>query len=318
MRDRLAGSLLLAGVALVGAALVTLLPPGRAGATTAPAARVLPAPALAAPVPALAAAPVLAAVPVLAAAPVAAAPVAAAPVAPTRPAGPAGPATPSPTPSGSVSVNVNGISKPSTSIVILLALTVLSVAPALLLLCTSFTKVFVVLSITRNAIGLTSVPPNQVIAGLALFISLFIMAPVLTEMNRLGVQPYLKGEKSQTQAFNDGVVPLRTFMVRHTRPDEIALLTKVANQPLPKTPQAVPLSTLVPAFALSELRAALIIGFAIYVPFLVIDMVVSASLMSLGMMMLPPITVSLPFKLLLFVLANGWGLVITALVASYH
>jgi flagellar biosynthetic protein FliP len=217
-----------------------------------------------------------------------------------------------------VSVNVNGISKPSTSIVILLALTVLSVAPALLLLCTAFTKVFVVLSITRNALGLTSVPPNQLIAGLALFISLFIMAPVLTEMNKLGVQPYLKGQKSQAQAFNDGVVPLRTFMLRHTRPDEIALLTKVANQPLPKTPQTVPLSTLVPAFALSELRAALIIGFAIYVPFLVIDMVVSASLMSLGMMMLPPITVSLPFKLLLFVLANGWGLVVTALVASYH
>jgi flagellar biosynthetic protein FliP len=238
--------------------------------------------------------------------------------APAPPSGPAGPRTPTPTPSGSVSVNVNGINKPSTPIVILIGLTVLSVAPALLLLCTSFTKVFVVLSITRNALGLTSVPPNQVIAGLALFISLFIMSPVFTEMNKLGVQPYLKGEKSQAQAFNDGVAPLHTFMLKHTRPDELALLTKVANQPLPKNPASVSLSTLVPAFALSELRAALIIGFAIYVPFLVIDMVVSASLMSLGMMMLPPITVSLPFKLLLFVLADGWGLVVTALVASYH
>jgi flagellar biosynthetic protein FliP len=236
-----------------------------------------------------------------------------APADPTPPAGPAGPAE------GTVSVNVGGTSgKPGSSIVILIALTVLSVAPALLLLCTSFSKVFVVLSITRNALGLTSVPPNQVLAGLALFISLFIMGPVLSQVNHDGVQPYLKGEKTQTVAFNDGVKPLRTFMLAHTRKDEIALFTKVANRPLPKNKDSVALTTLVPAFALSELRAAFIIGFVIYVPFLVIDMVVSASLMSLGMMMLPPVTVSLPFKMLLFVLVNGWGLVVTALVASYH
>jgi flagellar biosynthetic protein FliP len=236
-----------------------------------------------------------------------------APVAPSPPAGPAAPA------GGTVTVNVGGTDgKPSSSIVILIALTVLSVAPALLLLCTSFSKVFVVLSITRNAIGLTSVPPNQVLAGLALFISLFIMGPVLSQMNHDGVQPYLKGEKTQSVAFTDGVKPLREFMIKHTRQDELALFTKVADRPMPKNRDAVPLSTLVPAFALSELRAAFIIGFVIYVPFLVIDMVVSASLMSLGMMMLPPVTVSLPFKMLLFVLVNGWGLVITALVASYH
>jgi flagellar biosynthesis protein FliP len=243
-------------------------------------------------------------------------------LAPTAPVTPAGPTTPSgPTAPGSttVTVNVPGAgTKPSTSIVILIALTVLSVAPALLLLCTSFTKVFVVLSITRNALGLTNVPPNQVIAGLSLFLSLFIMGPVFAAVNDTGIQPYLKGEKTQTQAFTDGVAPLRTFMLAHTRPDEIALLTKVAGDPLPKNPASVPMTTLVPAFTLSELRAALIIGFAIYVPFLVIDMVVSAALMSLGMMMLPPVTVSLPFKLLLFVLADGWGLVVTALVASYH
>jgi flagellar biosynthetic protein FliP len=237
---------------------------------------------------------------------------------PAGPAGPSGPATPRPN-TGTVTIDVNGVDgKPSNSIVILLALTVLSVAPALLLLCTSFTKIFVVLSITRNALGLTSVPPNQVLAGLSLFLTLFIMGPVVSDVNRLGVQPYLTGEKSQSQAFSDGVVPLRKFMLKHTRPDELALLTKVAGQPLPKNPDSVALSTLVPAFALSELRAALIIGFAIYIPFLVIDMVVSASLMSMGMMMLPPVTVSLPFKLLLFVLANGWGLVVTSLVASYH
>jgi flagellar biosynthesis protein FliP len=233
------------------------------------------------------------------------------------PAGPAGPSGARPN-TGTVTVDLNGVTgKPSTSIVILLGLTILSVAPALLLLCTSFTKIFVVLSITRNALGLTNVPPNQVLAGLALFLSLFIMGPVLSKVNSAGVQPYLKGEKAQSQAFSDGVAPLRTFMLKHTRPEELALLTKVAEQPKPKNPEAVPLTTLVPAFALSELRAALIIGFAIYIPFLVIDMVVSASLMSMGMMMLPPVTVSLPFKLLLFVLANGWGLVVTSLVASY-
>jgi flagellar biosynthetic protein FliP len=256
------------------------------------------------------------------AAPVAAAPTASPPAAttpttavpdPVAPSPPAGPAE------GTVSVNVGGSNgKPSNSIVILLALTVLSIAPALLLLCTSFTKVFVVLSITRNALGLTSVPPNQVLAGLALFISLFIMGPVLSQVNHDGVQPYIKGEKTQSVAFSDGVKPLRTFMLAHTRKDELALFTKVANRPLPKNKESVELTTLIPAFALSELRAAFIIGFVIYVPFLVIDMVVSASLMSLGMMMLPPVTVSLPFKMLLFVLVNGWGLVITALVASYH
>jgi flagellar biosynthetic protein FliP len=137
-------------------------------------------------------------------------------------------------------------------------------------------------------------------------------------MNRDGVQPYLHGEKTQSVAFNDGVKPLEQFMLKHTRKDEIALFTKVADRPLPKNADDVPLSTLVPAFALSELRAAFIIGFVVYIPFLVIDMVVSAALMSLGMMMLPPVTVSLPFKMLLFVLVNGWGLIITALVASYR
>jgi flagellar biosynthetic protein FliP len=232
-------------------------------------------------------------------------------------------AAPTPTPPvapsapGTVNVNLSG-SKPSTSIVILITLTVLSVAPALLLMCTAFTKVFVVLSITRNALGLTNVPPNQVIAGLALFLSLFIMGPTLAKMNTEGVQPYLKGDKSQSVAFKDGVRPLREFMLKHTRKDEIALFTKVADKPLPKNRDDVALSTLVPAFVLSELRAAFIIGFVIYIPFLVIDMVVSAALMSLGMMMLPPVTVSLPFKMLLFVLVNGWGLIVTSLVASYR
>ncbi|HKT03777.1 MAG TPA: flagellar type III secretion system pore protein FliP, partial [Rugosimonospora sp.] len=240
----------------------------------------------------------------------------AAPAPPSPPAAPAG-VSASTGSNGTVNVTVNGNNKPSNTIVILVALTLLSVAPALLLLCTSFTKVFVVLSITRNALGLTNVPPNQVLAGLALFLSMFIMGPVLSDMNHDGVQPYLHGDKTQTVAFRDGVAPLRTFMLAHTRKDDIALLTKVGNLPRPANPSKVPLSTLVPAFVLSELRAAFIIGFVIYVPFLIIDMVVAASLMSMGMMMLPPVTVSLPFKLLLFVLVNGWGLIVTALVSSY-
>jgi flagellar biosynthetic protein FliP len=247
-------------------------------------------------------------------------PVPAAPAPPTQPTPPVPPTVKSG--GGSINVNVNGTnpdgSKPATSLVIVLGLTLLSVAPAVLLLTTAFTKVFMVLGIARNALGLTSLPPNQVLAGLALFISLFIMSPTLSEMNAQGVQPYLKGDKTQSQAFRDGVQPLRDFMYRTTRDDEIALLLKVSDQKRPANRDDLPLTTLIPAFVLSELRAAFIIGFVIFIPFLIIDMVVSASLMSLGMMMLPPVTVALPFKLLLFVLVNGWGLIITALVASYR
>jgi flagellar biosynthesis protein FliP len=256
----------------------------------------------------------------------------AAPAAPPVPAGAArtlprlvpqapGPTAPAKPSAPSIKIDIDGTkpdgSKPASSLVIVLGLTVLSVAPALLLLCTSFTKVFMVLGITRNALGLTSMPPNQVIAGLALFITLFIMSPTLSEANKEGVQPYLKGDKSQSQAFEAGVKPLRTFMLKSARQEEIALLLKVSGQERPANEDKLALTTLVPAFVLSELRAAFIIGFVIFIPFLIIDMVVSASLMSLGMMMLPPVTVALPFKLLLFVLVNGWGLIITALVASY-
>ncbi len=238
--------------------------------------------------------------------------------APRAPVGPRGPATPTKPAgdSGTVTVNVGG--KPNTSISVLLLITVISVAPSLLLLMTSFTKIFVVLSITRNALGLTAVPPNQVLAGLSLFVSMFVMGPVLTKVNKLGIQPYLSGKKTQSVAFHDGIAPLREFMIQHTRSEEIALMLRAGHLPNPAHASDVGLSTLVPAFVLSELRAAMIIGFIIYIPFLIIDMVVSSSLMSLGMMMLPPVTVSLPFKLLLFVLVDGWGLVINSLVSSYR
>jgi flagellar biosynthetic protein FliP len=220
---------------------------------------------------------------------------------------------------GGLSVEINGPNgTPSSAIVTLIAITMLSVAPALLLMMSSFTKIFVVLAFTRNALALPTIPPNQVLAGLALFLSLFIMAPVLTAMNETGVQPYLDGSIDLTQALEVGVVPLREFMLAHTREADIALMTRAAEMPNPATPADVPLTTLIPAFMISELRAAFIIGFVIFVPFLVIDLVVSSALMSMGMMMLPPVMISLPFKILLFVLVDGWGLVITALIGSYR
>jgi len=236
------------------------------------------------------------------------------------PKAPKTPKTPTakPASSGTVSVNLDGITnKPSSSLTVIIAITLLSVAPALLLMMTSFTKIVVVLSLTRNALGLQGVPPNQVLAGLALFLSLFVMGPVLSQVNHDGIQPYLDGTKSQSQAFDDGGKPLREFMLNHTRQDELAMLSNVADRELPATREDVPLTTLIPAFVLSELKSAFIIGFVIFVPFLIIDIVVSAALMSMGMMMLPPVMISLPFKILLFVLVDGWALIITALVQSY-
>lgn len=242
----------------------------------------------------------------------------AAPLPPEQPAAPTAPLDPGGSAGDTVSVDINGVNgTPSSSIVVLLAITLLSVVPALLLMMTSFTKIFVVLALTRNALGLQGVPPNQVIAGLALFLSLFIMAPVVGDVNELGVQPYLAGQLTFTQAVDVGSAPLRTFMLDHTRESDLALITRAADQPNPESPESVPMLTLIPAFMLSELRAAFIIGFVIFVPFLVIDIVVSAALMSMGMMMLPPVMVSLPFKLLLFVLVDGWGLIVTALIGSY-
>lgn len=238
--------------------------------------------------------------------------------APTAPATPEAPAPPADPATGDVTVSVNGINgTPSSPIVVLLVVTVLSVAPALLVMTTSFTKIFVVLSLTRNALGLQSVPPNQVLAGLALFLSLFVMAPVISDVKDDAVQPYLDGHVTFSQAVSAGEVPLETFMLKHTREQDIALITRAGGKENPATPAATPFTTLVPAFVLSELRSAFIMGFVIFVPFLVVDVVVSSSLMAMGMMMLPPVMVSLPFKLLLFVLVDGWGLVITALVGSY-
>jgi flagellar biosynthesis protein FliP len=229
------------------------------------------------------------------------------PADPTQPAGP-----------GGVSIEINGPDgTPSSGVLVLIGITLLSVAPALLLMMSAFTKIFVVLALTRNALGLTSVPPNQVIAGLALFLSLFVMWPVLTDINTIAVQPYVSGSIDFQTAVDVGVGPLREFMLAHTREEDLALMTRAADRPNPADAASVPLETLIPAFMISELRAAFIIGFVIFVPFLVIDLVVSSALMAMGMMMLPPVMVSLPFKLLLFVLVDGWGLIVGSLLQSY-
>ena len=233
------------------------------------------------------------------------------------PAGPNGPTGPDGG-SSNVTIDLNGLTNsPSSSVTILIGLTLISLLPAILLSCTAFTKIFVVLGLTRNALGLQQTPPNQVLAGLALFLSLFVMGPVLSDINENALQPYLDGDVTTAVALQDGMAPLRDFMLDNTDDDELMLLTSVADRDLPDNREEVSTATLIPAFVLTELKQAFIIGFIIFIPFLVIDLVVSGALMALGMMMMPPVMVSLPFKLLLFVLVDGWALVIKALVASY-
>ncbi|MBK8074438.1 MAG: flagellar type III secretion system pore protein FliP [Kineosporiaceae bacterium] len=239
-----------------------------------------------------------------------------APAAPTPVPKPSDPTAPSVTADPNITVSVPG--QPSRVVQIIVLVTVLGVAPSLLLLCTSFTKIVVVLSLTRSAIGTQTVPPNQVLVGLALFLSLFVMGPTIDAMQDAAVAPYLNGSKTISQAYEAGTPPLRDFMLEHTRDAELALMTKAEGKERPETRDDVGLRTLIPAFVISELRSAFIIGFVIFIPFLVVDLVVSAILMSLGMVMLPPALVSLPFKLLLFVMVDGWSLIVTTLLGTYR
>jgi flagellar biosynthetic protein FliP len=234
------------------------------------------------------------------------------------PQGPTGPTGSTGASNASINVDLGGaLNKPSQSIVIIIVITLLSVAPALLIMLTSFTRVIIVLTLTRQAIGVMSIPPNQVVVGLALFISLFIMTPTFTAMNKDAVQPYMKGEITQTEAYNRATVPLKEFMLKQTRDSELSLFVN-ASEKKPDKPENVSMQALVPAFILSEIKTAFIIGFVIFIPFLVIDIIVSSSLMAMGMMMLPPQMISLPFKLLLFVLVDGWALVIKSLMNSFN
>ena len=196
-------------------------------------------------------------------------------------------------------------------------ITVLSVAPSILIMVTSFVRISVVLSLLRTAIGTQTAPPNAVIVGLSLFLTGFVMAPVFQRSYDTGLKPLIDNQIDIRQAFERGSAPFREFMLKHVREKDLALFQELANEPAPATPQEVSFRVLVPSFMISELRRAFEIAFLLFVPFLVIDLVVASVLMSMGMMMLPPVTVSLPFKLIFFVLVDGWNLVAGSLVRSF-
>ncbi len=218
----------------------------------------------------------------------------------------------------SIDVNFPNVTEDSSnSVVIILLLTVLSIAPSLLVLCTSFTRIVIVLSLTRNALGVPSVPPQQVIVGLSVFLTLFVMGPTLGQMKEQALDPLLDGTITTSEALDAAQVPLREFLLDHTREGELEMFLDASGAETPVARDEVPLNALIPAFVLSELKSGFIIGFVIFIPFLIIDLVVSAVLMALGMMMLPPSFVSLPFKLLLFVMLDGWMLVVGTLLTSY-
>jgi flagellar biosynthetic protein FliP len=223
---------------------------------------------------------------------------------------------PSPTPAGpGMQSATSGLNQP-VSLVLLLGS--LSVLPGLLIMVTAFTRTVIVLGFTRSALGTQQIPPNQVLIGLALFLTFFIMGPAFSKANHDAVQPLLKGTITQEQAFERGMEPFREFMLKQVREKDLQLFVDLSGKKAPATPKDVPTTTLVPAFVISELRAAFLIGFVVFIPFIVIDLVVSAALSAMGMAMLPPSLVSLPFKLLLFVAVDGWYLVVSSLVRSFH
>lgn len=203
------------------------------------------------------------------------------------------------------------------SVRLLVILTVLTLAPSFLILTTAFTRITVVLSFLRNAMGTQQSPPNQLLIGLALFLTFFVMQPVYTEIMETAVTPYLQDEISQEEAFDLAAAPLKEFMLKETREKDLALFLRASGSENVAEPMDLPLSVVIPAFAISELRLAFSIGFVIFIPFLVIDMVVASILMSMGMFMLPPVMISLPFKILLFVLVDGWYLIVESLLKSF-
>lgn len=221
----------------------------------------------------------------------------------------------------SLSLSVDPASTPkqaSTSIQILILLTILSLAPAILISVTSFTRIIVVFSFLRQALGTQQMPPNQVLVSLALFLSFFVMSPVFTRIDQQALKPMMAGQISQTEAFGLGAAPLKEFMLTQTRREDLALFVQLSRSSRPNAAADLPLTVIIPAFMISELRTAFQIGFVIYMPFLVIDLVISSILMSMGMMMIPPAMISLPFKILLFVLVDGWALICRSLVQSFH
>jgi flagellar biosynthesis protein FliP len=203
------------------------------------------------------------------------------------------------------------------AIKLVLILTVLTLAPAILIMMTGFTRIIIVLSFLRQALGVQQMPPNQLLVGLALFLTFFIMGSSFTEMNTNGIQPFIAGKISQDQAIERSLAPLRRFMFNQTRDQDLSLFIRMSKMEKPKTRADVPTMVLVPSFVLSELKTAFQIGFIIFLPFLVIDIIASSVLMAMGMMMLPPVVISLPFKIMLFVLVDGWALIIGSMVKSF-
>jgi len=206
----------------------------------------------------------------------------------------------------------------TTPMQILLLLTILSVVPAILISVTSFTRLIIVSHFLRQALGTQTMPPNQVLIGLSLFLTYFIMQPVVDQVNRDALQPMLDGRMTEMQALDQACVPLRQFMMRYTREKDLALFLSIAKRPKPRNAQDLPMSIVIPSFMISELKTAFQIGFVLFIPFLVIDMVVASVLLSMGMMQLPPVIISTPFKILLFVMVDGWNLVVGSLVRSFY
>src|SRR3954468_17028403 len=213
-------------------------------------------------------------------------------------------------------MNVTGNGSNAVQLLILVA--GITLVPALLFTVTGFTRILVVLGFIRTGLGTPSAPPNQVLVGIAFFLTVFVMAPTFTQIKRDAIDPMTAGKITQTQAIDRGQEPLRDFMFRQTRDKDLALFVEPPHLKRPKTRADVPTTTLIPAFVISELKTAFQIGFLIFLPFLVIDLVVSSTLMSMGMVMLPPVFISLPFKILLFVLVDGWNLITRSLVESFH
>ena len=229
---------------------------------------------------------------------------------------------PSPSPSATtglqlpqVTNSTGGLAQP-VSLVLLLG--ALSLLPGLLIMVTAFTRIVIVMGFTRSALGTQGVPPNQVLIGLSMFLTFFVMGPVFSKVNHDAVQPLMKGHISQEVAFKRGMEPFRVYMLKQVREKDLQLFIDLSGKKAPATPKDVPTTTLIPAYVISELRAAFLIGFVIFIPFIVIDLVVSAALSAMGMAMLPPSLISLPFKLLLFVAVDGWYLLVSSLVRSFH
>ncbi|HAP34570.1 MAG TPA: flagellar biosynthetic protein FliP [Bacteroidetes bacterium] len=220
-----------------------------------------------------------------------------------------------------ISIEVGKATKPddvSMTLQILFLMTILSLAPALLILTTAFTRIIVVLHFLKQAMGTPQMPPPQILLGLAMFLTFFVMAPVWDKVNESALQPYMKNKITVTEAYEKAIIPIKEFMFKQTREEDLALFVKLNKMDKPNNRNDIPIHVLIPSFAISELRMGFQMGFVLFVPFLIIDMVVASILMAMGMMMLPPAMVSLPFKILLFILVDGWHLVIGSIVSSFH